>query len=271
MAGLDPGIQEATVPAAPDRRVEPGHEGRQAHRMTDPATLLVVTGLGAEARIIAGVGVTALCSGADAAALRQRLATEPARYRAVVSFGLAGALDPALRPGAVVVGRAVTDAAGATVGTDARLTQLLAGGLAAGGVPPVSAIVAGSDVALIEPAAKAALRATGGASIVDMESHIAAEFAGRHGLPFVVLRAVSDPAGRRLPALVTRALRPDGGVDLPAVIAGLARDPRQLGGLIAAGRDARAGFAALRRCRLLLGPLLGLGGADLGELLADVP
>ncbi len=107
------------------------------------------------------------------------------------------------------------------------------------------------------------MHAISGALAVDMESHIAAAYAHRHGLPFAALRAISDPATRSLPDIAANALTPDGNVDLPKVLAGVLRRPGQIPALIAAGIDSERAFASLRRVRRLLGPLFGLGGADL--------
>ena len=63
--------------------------------------------------------------------------------------------------------------------------------------------------------------------------------------------------------LPPHALQPDGQVDLLKVLGGVARHPGQIPALVAAGIDSERAFAALRRCRRLLGPLFGLGGADL--------
>src|SRR5215217_712246 len=78
----------------------------------DSGRILVVTGLALEARIAAGPHITTLCSGGDPLLLRSRLAaTGPRGLRAVISFGLAGGLDPTLRPGDVVVASEVTSGA----------------------------------------------------------------------------------------------------------------------------------------------------------------
>ena len=121
---------------------------------------------------------------------------------------------------------------------------------------------------LIEPAAKVALQAETNAAAVDMESHIAARFAARHGLPLAVLRAISDSVDQTLPPAALVGMRPDGAMDLAAVLGALARNPRQLPALIRTGVEAEKGFAALLRCRQLLGPGLGLG--QLGHLALDV-
>ena len=108
------------------------------------------------------------------------------------------------------------------------------------------------------PQAKATLFRDSGALAVDMESHLAAAFAKRQGLPFAVARAVSDPANRALPPLAAKAVRPDGSVDISYILRELRREPHQLAGLIAAGLNSRAAFATLARCGPLIGPLLRL-------------
>lgn len=270
--------------------------------MAAPA-LLVVTGLRREAEIAAGGGVVTMCSGGDPDVLRERLtllfrapsrphpeeaAQQPSRkmgppasfetgttrppqdeggaggaaaIRAILSFGLAGGLAPDLKPGDIVLATHVA-AGAAHYGVSLNWLDELTARLA-GVVTLHTGLVAAVDSVLTKSAGKEALHALSGALAADMESHIAAEFAQRHDLPFAVIRAISDPATRSLPPLAAEALTPDGDVAYGKVIGGLLRDPGQLPALIAAGADSRRAFGSLRRCRGLLGPLFSLGGADL--------
>ena len=179
----------------------------------------------------------------------------------VLSFGLAGGLAPDLQPGDMVLATHVA-AGDAHYDVTFDWHDAIASKLE-GAVRLHRGLIAGMDVVLPNAADKAALHAVGGALAVDMESHVAAAFAHRHGLPFAALRAVSDPAARSLPKIAAHALQPDGQVDLLKVLGGVARHPGQIPALVAAGIDSERAFAALRRCRRLLGPLFGLGGADL--------
>ena len=268
----------------------------------DYPVILAAVGLLREARSISGAGVHVVVGGGDAAGLAQRLEQAftdnsspiggggprsgggglPSQSRSldapsvasrqlpqwgsiegVISIGICGALDPALRPGDVVAGSGVRD--GRTrFATDTGWTKRLLGKIphAVGGT------VAGSDLMLTTPEAKAALHASSGALAVDMESHIAARFAARHGLPLAVLRCVSDGAHRALPPAAQRGMRPDGSMDVGAVLGALAADPRQLPALIRTGIEAEKGFAALLRCHHLLGPALGFG--EIGHHALDV-
>jgi hypothetical protein len=57
--------------------------------------VLIVTGLAQEARIAAGPGMTVICSSSDPAQLRALLTVfDPLTIRGVISFGVAGGLDP---------------------------------------------------------------------------------------------------------------------------------------------------------------------------------
>ena len=225
-------------------------------------SLLVVTGLQREAAIARCDGVETVCSGGDPAPLRILLAARaPDGHWGVISFGIAGGLDPALQPGAIVLASAiVTD--DARLDVHAGLNVALRAQFAARNINITNAAIAGVDAAVMNTADKADLRARTHASAADMESHVAALWAQNYGLPFAAIRVVSDPAHRALPPLAATALKPDGTVDLPRVLRGLARQPGQIGALIHAGRDAKIAFAALGRCGGLAGPLFGLRLAD---------
>ena len=224
---------------------------------TGALPILVVTGLAREAASL-GADVIPLISGADAGALRRLLAEKAQEpFSAVVSFGLAGGLDPALRPGTMIVASAVV-AEKDQFDCPKALVKVLIEGFAGAGLTARQGLVAGVEAPVMSPADKAKLFRESGALAVDMESHLAAAFARRQGLPFVVARAVSDPARRALPPLAAKAVRPDGSVDVGLVLGEIASEPRQLAGLIAAGLDARAAFGTLRRCGPLIVPLLRL-------------
>jgi hopanoid-associated phosphorylase len=225
--------------------------------------ILAVTGLAMEARIAAGPGVDVVCSACDPARLRALLQLlNPERYSAVVSFGISGALDPALRPGDVVVAaeiRSETD----TLPLAPGLARALTDRLGRTGKTPLCATIAGINAPVMEAATKASLWRTTGAVAVDMESHVAASFAAAAGIPVCAVRVISDPAERSLPQLSLCAMRPDGRLDLPAICASVARNPGQIPLLIKAGRDARIAFATLRRVRSHLDLGAGFNGAHL--------
>ncbi len=221
-------------------------------------TIIVVCGLSQEARIARGHGVAAVAGGGRSAGLADKLAgLDPAACAAVVSFGLAGALDPALPVAAIALPRTVLFD-GQAYATSDRIRTRWADRLAATGEQHSDASLAGSDTPLLTAREKARLRAETGGAVVDMESHVAAVFAARHGLPFAALRVISDGPDRDLPLVAAAAMRPDGSVDILGVLGGLARDPGQIPALIRTARDAGAAFRTLRRVRGLLDDLLRL-------------
>ena len=217
--------------------------------------LLFVVGMKREAALAPGGGAAAICSGGDVGLLERRLAgVDPQGFDGVVSFGLAGGLDPALAPGDLVLATSVVAPPGSFC-ADLDLSNALAAAVGTAGLAPSEGVFAGVDAVVLTPRAKVALRGATGAVAVDMESHVAARFAAAHELPFAAVRAVSDPADRALPTLAAQALTPEGGVDYVRVIAGLARAPREFGALLTAGRDSAAAFATLERAARALAAL----------------
>ena len=225
-----------------------------------------MTGLAAEARIAAGSGVTAVSGGGDRGRLAGLIEAAIADgAEGVISIGIAGGLAPGLPAGATLVGRTIRTASGDCFEADRIWAQRLSVRLH--GAPIVD--LAGTDTPVIDPAAKRALHVETGAVAADMESHVAARLAARHGLPFAALRVVADTAERRLPQAALVGMRPDGGVAIGAVLGSLLRDPRQVPALAMTALDARAAFASLLGSRkMLAGCRLGFG--DLGELRLDV-
>jgi hopanoid-associated phosphorylase len=225
--------------------------------------ILVATGLKREARILAGRGARVAAGGGDRGRLEQQLEALASEAVGVISMGLCGALAGGLRPGDWVVATAVLGD-GRNRPTDFDWRSVLAQRLPEARTGPIL----GSDIIVADRDAKQAAHQATGALAVDMESHIAAVIAARHGLPFAVARVVSDAADRSLPKAAQAGMAADGGMDLGAVLKALARDPLQLRALIGVGVEAETAFRALARGRNLLGP--GLGRPDFGQLQLDM-
>jgi adenosylhomocysteine nucleosidase len=234
-----------------------------AGTMVDPRPVLIVTGLVKEARIAAGPGMTVICSSSDPQQLRSLLASfDPSSVRGVISFGVAGGLDPALKSGDVVVATEVMAGASRWQAASALSEELIAGaGL--GRQRVIRGGLAGVEQVVAAQAGKAALHSETGAAAVDMESHIAAAYAAEANLPFAALRVISDPATRALPALATNAIKANGDIDLRKVLRGVARNPLTIRALYATGRDFNRALRSLRGCRGFLLGGEGLVAADL--------
>ena len=238
-------------------------DGISAGKRIDRRPILIVTGLVQEARIAAGPGMTVICSSSDPNQLRALLTVfDPTTIRGVISFGVAGGLDPSLRSGDVVVATEV-------MAGDARwlaglsLNEELVSGIALGRRRVVRGGLAGVEEVVVARARKAALHADTGAAAVDMESHIAAAYATGAGLPFAAVRVISDPADRSLPALAKNAIKPNGDIDLRSILRGVVRNPRTLSALVSMGIDFNRALRSLRGCRGFLLGSDGLLAADL--------
>ena len=215
--------------------------------------MIVVVGMAFEARIAAGLGVPVICGG-DGRNLAPSLARAMAAgCGGLISFGVAGGLVPDLKPGTCVIGSAILADEGERE-TDARWASRL--------MKIIPDAVHGPIVGVREPiahaSAKRALHKQTGAIAVDMESHVVARAAARHGVPLAAIRVVVDPVERTIPRSALAGARADGTIDPLAVIHSLIRYPRDLAGLIRMSLDARAARATLVRGSALLGPGLGL-------------
>ena len=234
-----------------------------AGNLIDPRPVLIVTGLVQEARIAAGPGMTVICSSSDPQQLRALLTVfDPSTIRGVISFGVAGGLDPTLKSGDVVVATEVL--AGDTRWlAGLSLNEEMIANVALGRRRVIRGGLAGVEEVVAARSVKAALRSETGAAAVDMESHIAAAYAAEAGLPFAALRVISDPASRALPALAMAAIKPNGDIDLRKVLRGVARNPLTLRSLVSTGIDFNRALRSLRGCR---GFLLGSEGLAPAEI-----
>jgi adenosylhomocysteine nucleosidase len=184
---------------------------------------------------VSGIGPTA----ARGAALRLL----EAGATSLVSWGLAGGLDPDLEAGAVCVPREVIAADGSRLGTTRSWRESLSSSLPPGrnleGGPLLTALSA-----LETTAAKDEARRRTGACAVDMESSAVAQVADDHGVPFIAVRVIVDTARDSIPAAVASASRA-GKVRLGRLMLGLARSPLQIGPLLKLARRYRAAMRSL--------------------------
>jgi adenosylhomocysteine nucleosidase len=214
--------------------------------------VLAVTCLAFEGRIAAGRGVRIFCASERDNLAARIEAAAAAGCCGIVSFGVAGGLDPALLPGDLVIASAVV-----TDHERYRADEAWARALLAAVSGAVHADISGADAALTDPAAKRALRRAHRTAAVDTESHIAAGVAARRGVPFAAVRVVLDPAHRSLPPAALVPLRPDGSADVAAVFASVRKDPAQLPTLLRIVADVSLAWSTLARGRRRLGHALG--------------
>jgi adenosylhomocysteine nucleosidase len=205
-----------------------------------------VTGLAAEAKVARRAGIIARPSGSIAAqttAIAERLLSEGAE--ALISFGIAGALAPALTPGCLLVPRAVIDETGARYAVDSEWRTQISDALRHAGLRLDDGDLLGAREAAASPARKAELYRVTGAVAIDLESYLVAQAAARAYRPFLVLRAVSDSATQALPDAAVHGLAANGKPALGRVLLSVARDPRQIPALIKLAGDTRRALDAL--------------------------
>jgi hopanoid-associated phosphorylase len=175
--------------------------------------------------------------------------------RGLVSFGIAGGLEPSLNPGALVIAASVIGPDGSRTECDSKWRRRLTNGLGSE-LSVVESDVFGSDQAVLLSREKRRLHEETGAIAVDMESHVVAQIAAAHGVSFLAVRAIADPVSRDIPSWVPGLVGLDGRPRARAVIAGMVAHPLQLPVLISLGMDSEKAFRTLRRVALSGRPLL---------------
>jgi adenosylhomocysteine nucleosidase len=205
-------------------------------------TILCTTGLAAEAKIARGAGLSAVIGGGDHRRTVKVLEDAVSTAECLVSFGIAGALSPDLRPGDVVLSTEVVDEDRRWLSSDSlqpRIAELLEQ------IGAIEGPVLGAQMVLATQQDKRRAWQETGAIAVDLESVVVARASAALGIPFIVLRAIADPAARGLPPAALVPLRPDGKPAVGQVLASVMRRPQQLPTLLGVAREARQALAAL--------------------------
>jgi adenosylhomocysteine nucleosidase len=152
--------------------------------------------------------LVALSGMGPAAAAKSAHALIEAGALGLMSFGLAGGLDPDLSAGSIVVPNEVIYPAGARFATTtdwrARLVAALGATNAAERPVFVGALLSSAQPIDTVEIKAAAFMATGSVA-VDMESLAVAEVAVARGLPFIAVRVIVDTATDVLPRAVVAA------------------------------------------------------------------
>jgi hypothetical protein len=167
----------------------------------------------ADVRVI-GIGATSLPPVAEIRAAS-----------AIILAGFAGALDPSLNVGDVVL--------------DSRIPLP--------GLPVRQGRIHTASTLVSTPAEKAELFAATGAVAVDMEADTVRQLADGAGVPFIGLRAISDTADESINPAILRLIDATGRVRPHRLAAALVARPSMMRDLLHLGRSSRIAGASLSR------------------------
>jgi adenosylhomocysteine nucleosidase len=163
---------------------------------------------------------------------------------ALMSFGMAGGLDPSLKAGSVVVPCEVISADGTRFATCQSWRERVAAA-----VSPLRAVSEGTLLTSAQPidtpAHKAAAFRDFGAAAVDMESAAVAQVAANRRLPFIAVRVIVDTAADKLPQAVVNASRA-GRLRIGRLLAGLVVAPLEIAELVRLTQRYRIAMRSLR-------------------------
>ena len=257
--------------------------------MADRSRIGVIAGLASEAATLPGDGLTIAVSAANSARAEQAAeAMIAGGATLLVSYGFAAGLDPRLGPGALLLPESVIAHEGevetpdrggvrdqlsrmtsfkpregpgapeppppeAYMAVDAHVRDRLSQGLE---MRVEGGAIAGVDRPLVHPDEKLALLAQTHARAADMESHVVARVAVAAGVPFVVIRAISDPSNRTLPRAAVVGITQEGRIDGGAVARALLRSPWECTDMLTLALDGAQAMRRLRRVGRRAAPLL---------------
>jgi adenosylhomocysteine nucleosidase len=223
----------------------------------------VVTALGAEARALGRLRQTQTVSAAPAnlafladgsllavsgigaaAAARAASALIDAGVAALMTFGMAGGLDPALAAGSVLLPAEVIARDGTRFATARAWRERLSATLSSQGEVRGGLLLT-SDSSIDSREAKAAAFRETCAAAVDMESLFVARIAADHQLPFICVRVIVDTAADTLPTAVVAASRA-GRIQIGRLLGGLLSAPGDVAALMRLARRYRSAMQALR-------------------------
>jgi adenosylhomocysteine nucleosidase len=211
--------------AAEARTLGAATRNRDGRLVLTDGTLAVVSGMGSEAAARAAQGLIEGGVGA------------------LVSWGMAGALDPALAAGVVCLPGEIIAANGPCFSTARSWRETLTPLIAAQRPVACGTLFTSPQPIDTVAAKEAAYRATGAAA-VDMESWAVAQVAAAHRVPFVAVRVIIDAANDAVPRAVAQASRA-GGVRMGHLMGGLLRSPGDIAPLLRLARRYRVAIDSL--------------------------
>lgn len=223
----------------------------------------IITGLRSEVRCLKNTPVYANAdiriSGANSAvAFEQARELAAQGCGALVSFGIAGGLDPRIRAGSLILANEVITKEGERFRVDENARKALHK-LVGLRIHISHSPMLGTNRLILSSRRKVNLFVDTGAAAVDMESLAVARAATDAGIPFLVVRTISDTAYQRLPLSVHGVIAPDGRSRPMKAVRNLLNRPHDLSAMLRLLRGSKAAHKCLRRVAMSGGPWLGFG------------
>lgn len=159
----------------------------------------------------------------------------------LLSFGIAGGLEPGLPIGSMIIGTHVTSVDGnwnCDTAWVKDLTRKLPEAHCGG--------VYGSEFLVPTAKEKRALYEKSRCLIVDMESQCAAQIATEANIPLAVIRVVCDNSNMDVPCVVMQAINEDGSVNAIKALWSLLRYPSQIPSLVHVGKGTGKALKVLK-------------------------
>jgi len=229
------------------------------------STLGVITGLKFEAEILRKAAIRkntirpllASVAGNQQRAYEMACAFVEQGAKGLVSFGIAGGLSHDTPVGTLILPDLVICGKGSEYHADKGWRTAFLGRLPME-MKPASGPLISLTIALELERDKRAAHEDTGALGVDMESFGVARAAKDCGVPFIVIRAISDAVTDTLPASLVPAMGEDGAIMPGALMRGILRNPSDLVHLPGFGVKTARANRTLRRAAVLGLPLFGL-------------
>ena len=173
----------------------------------------------------------------------------------LVSFGVAGALDSKLHPGDLVLPESIYNERLLPVSLTwrDRVQECMPSHLHV-----IGGKLATSNKVLTSLTEKREFAKITGACAVDLESGAIAEVAKNSDIPFLAIRAISDPIEFSPPSSLLGAVNPDGSANLSKIISLLLKRSVTLSTLLRLAREVRIARSTLSTVALHAGMELGI-------------
>lgn len=182
---------------------------------------------------------------------------------ALISFGLAGALNPSLPLGSLILASRVLAKNDLEIkcspGWSDRITRQISE------LSPATNVMAGdlftAEAIVTSVFEKRSLFQNSGAIAVDMEASSVGQVAAERGLDFMAVKSISDTANQTLPDNLNDMVSPDGGVRPFRAVGKALSKPSSVRQFLKLAAGSKHAHRTLRRVAMLLGPAFGLDGA----------